>query len=70
MYHKIKRFWDIKPPVYLKHNKRWDGVTVTPIHQEKQVLQTIQDEEEIIVITPVHNRVITRAYGDVLKDEL
>lgn len=67
----IRKFWDIKPPRYLKPNKRWNGVTITPAHQQKQVLQTIK--KEVIVITPIHEepqRTITRTFGDILSDEV
>lgn len=70
IYSKLKNYWNIQKPTYLQHPQNWDGVSITPEHKAKQVLQPIELDEEIIVITPVHKGSIQRTFGDVLCDEV
>lgn len=66
-------YWNIQKPVYLKHQTNWDGVTVAPEHNTKQVLKAQEVIEDVIVITPIHEEPkgnITRAFGDLLTEEV
>lgn len=69
VYQRLKKYWNIQKPIYLSHPKNWDGVSITSIHEEKKVLKVI-DHDEIIVITPEHKGTITRAFGDLLTEEV
>lgn len=71
-FNKLRKYWTLKPPVYLKHQTNWNGVSITPEHEEKKVLHMIEDDD-IIVITPIHEEpkgTITRAFGDLLTEEV
>lgn len=71
-FNKLRKYWTLKPPVYLKHQTNWNGVSITPEHEQKRVLNKIEDDD-IIVITPIHEETkgsITRTFGDVLCDEM
>ena len=70
-YQRLKKYWTITKPIYLKHPDHFDGVCITPEHEQKRVLNKIEDDD-IIVITPIHEETkgsITRTFGDVLCDE-
>lgn len=68
---RLWNYWNIQKPVRLVHQPNFDGVSITPEHTTKQVLETQEVDEEIIVITPIHNvGSITRCFGDILADEL
>lgn len=71
-FNKLRKYWTLKPPVYLKHQTNWNGVSITPEHQNKQVLQPVELDDEIIVITPIHQEKgsITRIFGDLLAEEM
>ena len=67
-------YWNIKKPVRLTPQPNFNGVTVTPEHNLKQVLTPSYDTE-CVVITPIHETetkagTITRAFGDLLAEEV
>lgn len=70
VYSRLKSYWNIQKPVYLKRQANFDGVSITPEHQTKQVLKQTEFDDEIVVITPVHKGSIQRTFGDVLCDEV
>lgn len=71
VYNKLKEYWNIQKPVYLKRQANFDGVSITPEHNTKQVLKAQEVIEDVVVITPVHSKgSITRTFGDVLCDEV
>lgn len=71
----MPRTWNygnIQKPVRLIPQKGYDGVSITPEHEQKRVLNKIEDDD-IIVITPIHEEpkgTITRAFGDLLTEEV
>ena len=66
---KLRSYWTLTPPVYLKRQPNFDGVCITPEHQTKHVLNVTEVDEEVTVITPVHTGRITRGFGDLLAEE-
>lgn len=71
VYSRLKEYWNIQKPVYLKHQSSFNGVSITPEHNTKQVLKAQEVIEDVVVITPVHSKgSITRTFGDVLCDEV
>lgn len=72
-FEKIKEYWNINPPVILKHPKNWNGVTITPLHNERKVLMPRYDSD-FVSITPIHeetkSQTITRSFGDLLSEEV
>lgn len=62
-------------PQKIEDNPSWDGVTITPLHVEvPELFNTVEANEEYC-ITPVHEETvkgptITRAFGDLLPEEL
>lgn len=70
VYSRLKSYWNIQKPTDLQHPQNWDGVSITPEHQTKQVLKQTEFDDEIVVITPVHKGSIQRTFGDVLCDEV
>ena len=67
---KLRKYWTITPPVYLKHQDSFNGISITPEHQTKQVLKSNFIDEEVVVITPVHKGYIQRTFGDLLAEEM
>ena len=35
-YNKLKKYWNIKKPTTLKHPKKWNGITITPTHNNNK----------------------------------
>lgn len=70
---KLREYWTVKPPVYLKRQPNFNGITVTPLHNEKKILMPRYDDE-FVSITPIHETEtkphITRAWGDLLAEEV
>lgn len=73
LFDKFRNYWTLTPPVYLKHPKHFNGICVTPLHNEKKVLMPRYDDE-FVSITPIHETEtkphITRAWGDLLAEEV
>lgn len=71
VYSRLKSYWNIQKPTYLKHQTNWDGVTVAPEHNTKQVLKAQEVIEDVVVITPIHEKgSIQRTFGDLLAEEM
>lgn len=72
IYSKLKNYWNIQKPVYLKRQANFDGVSITPEHNTKQVLKAQEVIEDVVVITPIHEEKgsITRTFGDLLAEEM
>ena len=70
---KLRNYWTLTPPVYLKHPKHFNGVCITPLHNEKKILMPRYDDE-FVSITPIHEEKqvgsIQRTFGDLLAEEV
>lgn len=70
---KLREYWTVKPPVYLKRQPNFNGITVTPLHNEKKILMPRYDDE-FVSITPIHEEKqvgsIQRTFGDLLAEEV
>ena len=62
------------PPMKLEANPYWDMIPITPEHAKKKV-EPVEDNDEYC-ITPIHEtevvkgQTITRAFGDLLAEEM
>lgn len=63
---KLQKYWDIRQPIFLQHQKKWDGTVITPYHQNKYLKNT---KEHVQKQTPIRKQTIIRAYGDILNEE-
>lgn len=69
-------YWNIHAPVKpvkIVPPENWDGTVITPISTEKVIPTT--EEYEDIIISPINEETkskgtITRAFGDILCDEV
>lgn len=70
---RIRKYWTVIPPVRLKRQPGFNGISITPLHAEKTVLMP-RYEDDIVSITPIHEEEskpnIVRAWGDLLADEV
>lgn len=71
----LDKYFTILIPQKIEKQPKWDGICITPIHNEKKVKSEPIEEDDEYCITPIHEtehkgQTITRAFGDLLPEEL
>ena len=72
----LDKYFTILIPQKIEKQPKWDGICITPIHNEKKDMIKPIDEGDEYCITPIHEtstkkgQTITRAFGDLLAEEM